>query len=78
MAAQSSSSFNNISTTGVIIGTINSCCRPFVTRSFSCSESGRLWSITVYTDGQIRLTRTGGAALPNPGTGFTLTGSYNL
>jgi hypothetical protein len=78
IAAQSSSSFNNISNGGVIIGTVNSCCRPFTTRSFSCFESGRLWSVTVYTNGQVRLTRSGGSPLPNPGTGFTITGSYSL
>ncbi len=78
IGAQSSSSFNNISSPGVIIGTINSCCRPLADRSFSCYESGRLWSITVYTNGQIRLLRTGGAALPNPGVGFTISGSYSL
>jgi YD repeat-containing protein len=78
MAAQSSSSFNNISSGGVIIGSINSCIRPSVDRSYSCIESGRLWSITIYTSGQVRLTRTGGAALPNPGSAFTLAGSYSL
>ncbi|MBL7737785.1 MAG: hypothetical protein JNK14_01110 [Chitinophagaceae bacterium] len=78
VAATSSSSFNNINN-GVIIGTITStCCRPSVARSFSCSESGRMWSVTVYPDGQVLLVRTGGAALPSVYQGFTLSGSYSL
>ncbi|MBL7737788.1 MAG: hypothetical protein JNK14_01125 [Chitinophagaceae bacterium] len=78
VAATNSSSFNNINN-GVIIGTITStCCRPSVARSFSCSESGRMWSVTVYPDGQVLLVRTGGAALPSVYQGFTLSGSFSL
>jgi Family of unknown function (DUF5977) len=77
IAGSGSSSFTGIGS-GVTIGTVNSCSRPYALRAFSCSESGRLWSVSVYPDGHVVLTRTGGAALPNPGTGFTITGNYSL
>lgn len=78
VAATNTSSFSSINS-GVIIGTITSaCCRPSVARTFSCSESGRMWSLTVYPNGQVMLVRTGGAALPSVNQGFTLTGSFSL
>lgn len=78
IAATSSSSFDNI-LSGVIVGSLtNTCCRPSVARSFTCFESGRVWNMTIYPNGNVLLVRTGGAALPGVNYGFTLSGSYNL
>lgn len=79
MVATSSGAFTNISTTGVVIGTINNaCCRPYSQSSFSCNETSRVWSITVSPNGQVLLVYTGGSGLPALNSSFTLTGTFNL
>lgn len=55
-----SSSFNNITTSGVVVGNISGSCRPNVTKSLSYSASGRTWAVMISPGGDVILRLTSG------------------